>query len=85
MESKLSYFQDPNFRFDENSHTYTYLDPKTMKPVQIFTSVTGFISQFKEKFDSEFWAKKKAQSTGRDLKRVERNIRSCNGLGNPGP
>ena len=65
MESKLSYFQDPNFRFDENSHTYTYLDPTTQKPVQQFTSVTGFISQFKEKFDSEFWAKKKAQSTGK--------------------
>lgn len=65
MNSKLSYFQDPNFRFNESSHTYTYLDPTTQKPVQIFTSVTGFISQFKEKFDSEFWAKKKALSSGK--------------------
>jgi hypothetical protein len=65
LESKLNYFLDPNFKFNEDSHTYTYVDSTTMKPVQIFTSVTGFISQFKEKFDSDFWAKKKAYSTGK--------------------
>jgi len=65
LESKLEYFQDPNFKFDEKSHTYTYVDSQTLRPIQIFTSVTGFISQFKEKFDSNFWANKKAKSTGK--------------------
>lgn len=65
MESLLNYFIDPNFRFDEESHTYTYLDPQTGKPVQTFKSVTGFLSQFKPEFNSDFWAKKKAQSTGK--------------------
>lgn len=70
MESKLEYFSDPNFRFDEGTHTYTYLDPYTGKPVQTFSSVTGFLSQFKEKFDSDFWAKKKAISTGKTKQQI---------------
>lgn len=70
MESKLDYFLDPNFRFDEESHTYTYHDPVTGKPVQTFKSVTGFISQFKEKFDSDFWAKRKAMSSGKTQQEV---------------
>lgn len=65
MESKLNYFLDPNFKFDEGSHTYTYMDPSTGLPIQKFESVTGFINQFKEKFNSDFFAYKKAKSTGR--------------------
>ncbi len=65
MEDRLSYFEDPNFRFNEKSHTYVYLDGATGRPVQSFTSVTGFISRFKKKFDSDFWAKKKAQQLGK--------------------
>ena len=53
MESKLQYFLDPNFKFDELSHTYTYVNSKTGEPVQKFSSVTGFLSTFKEKFDSD--------------------------------
>lgn len=63
MESKLDYFLDPNFVFDEASHTYSYINPVTKKPVQFFQSVTGFLSQFKEEFDSKkmagFVAKKR--------------------------
>lgn len=70
MESKLDYFLDPNFRFDEASHTYTYVDPTTGRPVQTFKSVTGFISQFKEKFDSDFWAKRKAAASGKTKQEV---------------
>lgn len=70
MESKLEYFSDPNFRFNEQTHTYTYLDPHTGKPVQTFSSVTGFLSQFKEKFDSDFWANKKAKSTGKTKQQI---------------
>lgn len=70
MESKLDYFLDPNFRFDEASHTYTYVDPTTGRAIQTFKSVTGFIGQFKEKFDSEFWAKRKAASSGKTAQEV---------------
>lgn len=65
MEEKLKYFLDPNFKFNEESHTYTYVDPNTGKPVQNFKSVTGFISQFKKKFDADFWAKIKAKQQGK--------------------
>ena len=64
LESKLKYFQDPNFKFNEETHTYTYLNPSTLKPEQIFKSVTGFISQFKEKFDSERVAAMVAKKKG---------------------
>ncbi len=56
MESKLDYFRDPNFIFDEASHTYSYLNPDTGRPVQTFKSVTGFLGQFKKPFDSEMIA-----------------------------
>ncbi len=56
MESKLDYFRDPNFVFDEARHTYSYLNPITGKPVQTFQSVTGFLGQFKKPFDSEMIA-----------------------------
>lgn len=64
MESKLEYFLDPNFVFNEEFHTYSYLDPSTMKPVQTFKSVTGFLSQFKKEFDSEFIARQVAKKRG---------------------
>ena len=56
MESKLDYFRDPNFVFDEASHSYSYLNPETGRPVQTFQSVTGFLGQFKKPFDSELIA-----------------------------
>ena len=56
MESKLDYFRDPNFVFDEARHTYSYLNPDTGRPVQTFQSVTGFLGQFKKPFDSEMIA-----------------------------
>ena len=64
MESKLEYFADPNFVFNEELHTYSYLDPSTLKPVQTFRSVTGFLSQFKKEFDSDFIAKQVAKKRG---------------------
>ncbi len=51
MIDKLEYFKDPNFKFDESSHSYAYYDPETGLPVQIFEPVSGFISQFKKPFD----------------------------------
>jgi hypothetical protein len=56
LESKLDYFLDPNFVFDEPSHSYSYLNPDTGRPVQTFQSVTGFLGQFKKPFDSDLIA-----------------------------
>jgi len=64
LESKLDYFLDPNFVFNEAFHTYSYLDSSTLKPIQTFTSVTGFLSQFKTKFESEIIAKRVAKQRG---------------------
>lgn len=64
MEDLLNYFLDPNFRFNEATHTYTYVDPKSGMQVQTFSSVTGFISQFKEKFDSKTIASRVAKKRG---------------------
>lgn len=69
MLERLKYFEDPNFKFDPISHTYTYQDPLDPFPSR-FISVTQFISQFKKKFDSEFWAKKKAAETGKTRHQV---------------
>lgn len=52
MIEKLEYFKDPNFKFDERSHSYTYINPDTGLPIQIFESVSGFIDQFKKPFDN---------------------------------
>ena len=52
MIEKLDYFKDPNFKFDERTHSYTYINPETGLPTQIFESVSGFIDQFKKPFDN---------------------------------
>lgn len=69
-ESKLDYFLDPNFVFNEESHTYSYLNPVTKKPVQFFQSVTGFLSQFKKEFDSDRIAGMVAKKRGTTKKEV---------------
>jgi hypothetical protein len=56
-------FDDPNFKFNEKRHEYTYVDKKSNK-IQTFKSVTGFIDQFKEPFDKEYWSAKKAAERG---------------------
>lgn len=60
----LTIFDDPSFKFDEASHKYTYCDKNSGKIIQRFRSVTNFIDQFKEPFDSDYWAKKKAKERG---------------------
>ena len=51
MLDKLEYFKDPNFRFDEDSHSYSYYDPESGLLSQIFEPVSGFYGQFKKPFD----------------------------------
>jgi len=64
MIRKLDYFKDQNFRFDPISHSYTYINPDTGKPIQIFESVSSFISQFKKPFDADRIAGYVAKSRG---------------------
>lgn len=64
MIEKLEYFKDPCFKFDPISHSYTYVNLDTGKPIQIFESVSGFISQFKPPFDSDKIAGYVAKSRG---------------------
>ena len=54
---KLECYNDPLFKFDEPSHTYTY-DGK------IIYGVTSFLERFIKQFDSEYWSKKKAADEG---------------------
>jgi len=68
LESKLEYFKDPNFVFDEPSHTYSYLNPVTGRPVQMFQSVTGFLEQFKEPYNTDFMAGLTAKKRGTSKK-----------------
>jgi hypothetical protein len=63
MIEKLEYFRDPNFKFDETAHSYTYVDPESGLLSQIFEPVSGFISQFKKPFDPSV-AKYVAKSKG---------------------
>jgi len=57
---KLSVFKDPNFVFEEETHTYHYRDIK-------YDSVTSYIKRFKTPFDKGFWSKKKAAERGVDV------------------
>jgi ATP-dependent exoDNAse (exonuclease V) beta subunit len=55
--NKLDVFDDPKFKFDPIKHKYTYEGSH-------FISVTQFIQQFHEKFNTEYWSKKKADEGG---------------------
>lgn len=57
IDNKLSFFKDENFKFEEKSHSYTYSGKK-------FDSVTTILKNFKEPFNKEYWAKKKAKERG---------------------
>jgi ATP-dependent exoDNAse (exonuclease V) beta subunit len=50
-------FNDSKFKFDPIEHKYTYND----RP---YISATQFLSNFHEKFDSDYWSKKKAHELG---------------------
>lgn len=54
---KLEYYNDPEFKFDEPTHIYTY------KGKKIF-GVTSFLERFIKQFDSDYWSKKKADEEG---------------------
>jgi hypothetical protein len=60
IDSKFSLYKDKNFRFEEDSHSYTYSSEK-------FDSVTTVLKEFKKPFDKEYQAKRKAIERGVDI------------------
>jgi len=54
---KLEYYKSDDFTFNESQHRYTYKGDN-------FISVTTFLGRFHEKFDYEYWVKKKAKDEG---------------------
>jgi len=59
----MKYSLDKSVAFDSVSHTYTKNGKK-------LTSVTSFISKFKNEFDSEYWSKKIALRDGKSQEQV---------------
>ena len=64
IEREISKFSDPNFVFEEGSHTYRYRDIQ-------FDSVTTFLKKFKEPFNRDYWIKEKARQRGVDPSVIE--------------
>jgi ATP-dependent exoDNAse (exonuclease V) beta subunit len=72
---KLERFNDPDFQFDEATHTYHY------KGV-VLQGVSSFVSKFKEPFNAAKWAPKKAKERGITTEAIlaewkEKNTRAC--------
>lgn len=68
---KLKIFKDNNFKFEEESHTYTYKK-------KIYPSVTTFIeNNFVRPFNTEFWSMKKAKDRlmDEDIEINEENVK----------
>jgi ATP-dependent exoDNAse (exonuclease V) beta subunit len=59
----LEVYNDPKFVFDPIAHKYTYEGKR-------FISVTQFISDFHQKFDQDFWSKRKAEEAGVEQKEI---------------
>lgn len=57
LRKKFEVFKDPNFKFDPKLHKYTYNGKR-------YVSVTQFLQNFHEKFDTEYWSNKKAEEGG---------------------
>lgn len=55
--SRYKYSKDGRVKFDNNTHTY-WLGEKKLK------GVTSWIAQYKNKFDSDYWAQKAADKEG---------------------
>jgi len=72
---KLEEFNDPDFKFEPKYHKYTYLGDQ-------FISVTKFIQQFHEPFDSDFWSKKKADQRGVDQEVIQNEWKKLNDYAN---
>ena len=72
---RLECFNDPEFKFDPGLHKYTYHG-------DTFQSVTQFIGQFHEPFDTEYWSKKKADDAGVDQAEIKKEWKRLNDYAN---
>jgi len=75
LDSKFSFFKDENFKFEEESHVYTYSGKK-------FDSVTTILKEFKKPYNKEYWSKEKARERGVDPSVIlnEWDIKSRNSM-----
>lgn len=64
-QSKLDFFKNPEFVFNESNHTYHFSGVK-------YDSVTTFLKKFKVPFDREYWSQKKASERGVDAEVVKK-------------
>ena len=72
---RLECFNDPEFLFDPGLHKYTYHG-------DTFQSVTQFIGQFHEPFDTEKWSKIKAEQAGVDQEDIKKEWKRLNDYAN---
>jgi len=72
---KLECFNDPDFIFNPGLHRYTYHG-------DVFQSVTQFIGQFHEPFDTEKWSKIKADQAGVDQSEIKKEWKRLNDYAN---
>ena len=72
---RLECFNDPDFLFDPGLHKYTYHG-------DTFQSVTQFIGQFHEPFDTEKWSKIKADQAGVDQSEIKKEWKRLNDYAN---
>ena len=72
---RFEVFSDPNFVFDPIQHKYTYNGVK-------YTSVTQFLKNFHEEFDSGFWSKRKADERGIDQEIILKEWKDKNDYAN---
>ena len=72
---RLECFNDPEFLFDPGLHKYTYHG-------DTFQSVTQFIGQFHEPFDTEKWSKIKADQAGVDQSEIKKEWKRLNDYAN---
>ena len=72
---RFKVFSDPNFVFDPIQHKYTYNGVK-------YTSVTQFLKNFHEEFDSGFWSKRKADERGIDQEIILKEWKDKNDYAN---
>ncbi len=63
LKKKFEIFRDDDFKFEESTHTYLYKGVK-------YISVTTLLSNFHEKFNSDYWSRKKADERGIDQKEI---------------
>ena len=72
---RFEVFSDPNFVFNPIQHKYTYNGVK-------YISVTQFLKNFHEEFDTDFWSKRKSDERGIDQEIILKEWKDKNDYAN---